>query len=488
MSEVVEEPLAARTQSQAGWIAQLPKHSGDARLCTFEAPAAGAVRRFSPETALGPVAAILLSDLLERTRRGDAVAEIRVPFCETKCDGCGCWQNEYRELESSRYADAVVREIAEWAESEALSGAPVRALRIGGGNPTALEAVDLLRILSAARRLLPLSNDCEITLAARAHHFSEDRMEAALAGGVTRFVFSVRSLSTPVRRAIGRVESGREVADRVERLLRYGEASVSVELNYGLPGQSLEVWESDLREASALPLDSLIVRAAGEPDFAGAPAKTFRAAGRELLAAQHALACSFLPQEGWERRTTLDWSRSGRDRALFESLAAGDADRLVFGSGASGRLFGWTYRLDPALSDWMGAVYSGERAVSELTEPVRQWRVRALLARGIRDGRLSLHSIERAAGVMLLPVLRPLLSNWRAAGLLTGGEDWMRFTDAGAFHQSRLAAAADSYLEARADALEELPRGTGVTLRRMALPIMPAASWEATEAGLAAAS
>ena len=42
--------------------------------------------------------------------------------------------------------------------------------------------------------------------------------------------------------------------------------------------------------------------------------------------------------------------------------------------------------------------------------------------------------------------------------------------------------------EARADALEELPRGTGVTLRRMALPIMPAASWEATEAGLAAAS
>lgn len=136
----------------------------------------------------------------------------------------------------------------------------------------------------------------------------------------------------------------------------------------------------------------------------------------------------------------------------------------------------------------MGAVYSGERAVSELTEPVRQWRVRALLARGIRDGRLSLHSIERAAGVMLLPVLRPLLSNWRAAGLLTGGEDWMRFTDAGAFHQSRLAAAADSYLEARADALEELPRGTGVTLRRMALPIMPAASWEATEAGLAAAS
>lgn len=483
MPEVVAQPLSQTVPSSPARPARPHAPDVDPRLGAFalEEPKASGAERSDAEALRGTDAAEALEMLLDRTRRGPTVAEVHVPFCETKCEGCGCWQNEYRQLESSRYADAVVKEMAVWSGTHAQSGAPVQALRIGGGNPTALEAVDILRILSNARRLLPLANDCEVVMEARVHHFTEEKMEAALAGGVTRFEFPVRSFNTAVRRAVGRVEEGFEAARLLERLAQYDEAGVAVELNYGLPGQSLDVWESDLRTASSLPLDGLTLRAAGEPDFPGARLKTERAAGAELLAESHRRACGLLAGEGWDRRTSVRWGRTERDRSLFEALALGDADRLVFGSGAQGRLFGWTYRIEGALEAWYSAVWMGRRAVAEVSRPEPAWRAATLLVRGVFEGRFSVKAVERRSGLVLAPVLEPLIAQWRAAGLVTGGADWVRLTDAGCFHHARLERAAYDCVNARAAQLLELP--APALRRRGAFPIMAADAWRAVEAG-----
>lgn len=234
MSEVVSHPLAlARPTSDNASFDWRASPSSDPRRTAFANAAEGSSSEVIPaEVLTGAAADEEIENLLDRTRRGKAVAEIHVPLCETRCEGCGCWQNDYRELESSRYADAVVREMRLWSGEHAQSGTPIQALRIGGGNPTALEPVDILRILSNARRILPLANDCEIEFDARVHHFTEEKMEAALAGGVTRFLLPVRSFNTAVRRAAGRVEDAHAVVKTLERLLSYDEASVAIELNY----------------------------------------------------------------------------------------------------------------------------------------------------------------------------------------------------------------------------------------------------------------
>ena len=483
MREAAPQPLSSSVPPSPDWRARPAEPGVDPRLGAFpsEPEEAFEAERSDAEALTGADAAQALEMLLDRTRRGPTVAEVHVPFCETKCEGCGCWQNEYRQLESSRYADAVVKEMAVWSGTHAQSGAPVQALRLGGGNPTALEAVDILRILSSARRLLPLANDCEVVLEARVHHFTEEKMEAALAGGVTRFELPVRSFNTAVRRAVGRVEEGFEAARLLERLAQYDEAGVAVELDYGLPGQTLDAWESDLRTASSLPLDGLTVRAAGEPDFPGARVKTKRAAGEKLLVESHRRACSLLADEGWDRRTSVRWGRSERDRSLFEALSIGDADRLVFGSGAEGRLFGWTYRIEGALEGWFSAVWNGRRSVAEVSRPEPAWRAAALLVRGIFEGRFSVKGVERRSGLVLAPVLEPLITQWRAAGLVTGGADWVRLTDAGCFHHARLERAAHDYVNVRAAQLLELP---ALALRsRGAFPIMAEDAWRAVEAG-----
>ncbi|WP_302715681.1 radical SAM protein [Sutterella wadsworthensis] len=387
MSEGTVHPLAqpvGRTHA-AGAFDWRAVPSADPRASAFALDTAPALPAAAEEFS-GEACREIVEDLLDRTRTGAAVAEVHAPFCESKCDGCGCWQHAYKELESRRWADALVREMAAWADTHAQAGAPIQALRFGGGTPSALEPVDILHVLAKARQYLPLSNDCSIELQARVHGFSEEKIEAALAGGVTRFVLPVRSFSTEVRQAAGRLDAGGAAEKLLKRLTEYNESAVAVELNFGLPGQSLEVWTADLERACQLPLDGLMIRAAGEPDMLGEAAKTFRAADPALMARMHERAFEVLADNGWERRTALTWSRSERDRTTFDVLAAGDADKFAFGCGAHGRLFGRELLIEPELGKWLSAVWMGRRPVSSVSEPKSGWRAAALLAQGGSSG------------------------------------------------------------------------------------------------------
>ena len=380
MSEGTVHPLAqpvGRTHA-AGAFDWRAVPSADPRASAFALDTAPALPAAAEEFS-GEACREIVEDLLDRTRTGAAVAEVHAPFCESKCDGCGCWQHAYKELESRRWADALVREMAAWADTHAQAGAPIQALRFGGGTPSALEPVDILHVLAKARQYLPLSNDCSIELQARVHGFSEEKIEAALAGGVTRFVLPVRSFSTEVRQAAGRLDAGEAAEKLLKRLTEYNESAVAVELNFGLPGQSLEVWTADLERACQLPLDGLIIRAAGEPDSLGEAAKTFRAADPVLMARMHERAFEVLADNGWERRTALAWSRSERDRTTFDVLAAGDADKFAFGCGAHGRLFGRELLIGPNWVNgsrqfgWGGAPYHPSRSLNQAGAQRRSW-------------------------------------------------------------------------------------------------------------------
>ena len=484
MPEAAVHPLAqpaARTQSAAAsaafdWRAS---KSADPRADAFSLDAPAPLPQAVAELT-GDACSEEVEYLLDRTRRADAVAEIHAPFCESKCDGCGCWQHDYKALESRRWSDALVREMSVWSETHAQSGAPIQALRFGGGTPSALEPMDILHVLAKARECLPLANDCTVELQARVHGFTQERIEAALAGGVTRFFFPVRSFSTEIRRACGRLDEGGDAEKLLARVAYFNEAACAAELNFGLPGQSLAAWVKDLERASQLPLDSLVIRAAGDPEVLGEPAKTLRTADVGLMARMHEASFEVLADNGWERRTATTWTRTERDRSAFEVLAAGDADRFAFGCGAKARLFGSEITIEPELDRWLSALWRGRRPVASVTLPKRGWRAAALLEQGALLGRFSLEIVERKSGVRIAEALEPLLSNWEGAGLLRRRGAWVRLTDAGLYwHQ---AMAARMALRIDASDLLELPHPLLSSVHfEAAAPIVPVDVWTAAE-------
>lgn len=136
MSEGTVHPLAqpvGRTHA-AGAFDWRAVPAADPRASAFALDTAPALPAAAEEFS-GEACREIVEDLLDRTRTGAAVAEVHAPFCESKCDGCGCWQHAYKELKSRRWADALVREMAAWADTHAQAGAPIQALRFGGGTP-----------------------------------------------------------------------------------------------------------------------------------------------------------------------------------------------------------------------------------------------------------------------------------------------------------------------------------------------------------------
>ena len=130
MSEGTVHPLAQPVgrMHAAGAFDWRAVPSADPRASAFALDTAPALPAPAEEFS-GEACREIVEDLLDRTRTGAAVAEVHAPFCESKCDGCGCWQHAYKELESRRWADALVREMAAWADTHAQAGAPIQALR-----------------------------------------------------------------------------------------------------------------------------------------------------------------------------------------------------------------------------------------------------------------------------------------------------------------------------------------------------------------------
>ena len=103
--------------------------------------------------------------------------------------------------------------------------------------------------------MLPLANDCEITVEGRLSNFGPDKMEACFEGGANRFSLGVQSFDTEIRQAMGRVSDRDTLIRQLQLLQSYDQAAVIVDLIYGFPMQTMERWLADIATAQSLKLD-----------------------------------------------------------------------------------------------------------------------------------------------------------------------------------------------------------------------------------------
>ena len=190
-------------------------------------------------------------------RSGRSLAYIHVPFCETRCLYCMFYQNPWKEEATTEYAKQLVKELELWSDRAAQNAAPINALYFGGGTPTAFSPDDIRLVMGAVKKYLPLANDCEITLEGRIHNFSDAKMDAAIESGVNRFSLGVQTFNTQIRQSVMRVDDRDTIIRRLDKLCSYNNASVVCDMIYGFPGQTMEVWEDDLKTAASLHLDGV---------------------------------------------------------------------------------------------------------------------------------------------------------------------------------------------------------------------------------------
>jgi oxygen-independent coproporphyrinogen-3 oxidase len=174
---------------------------------------------------------------------------IHVPWCLRKCPYCDFNSHEARgEVPERQYVDAVIADLE--AAVPGVWGRRVHAIFVGGGTPSLFSPEAIDRLLTAARTLLPVEADAEVTLEANPGTFEQAKFRAFREAGVNRLSVGIQSFDDARLAAIGRVHGGEE-ARRAARIAVETFARVNLDLMYALPGQDADSALADLDEALA---------------------------------------------------------------------------------------------------------------------------------------------------------------------------------------------------------------------------------------------
>lgn len=182
---------------------------------------------------------------------------VHVPFCAQKCPYCDFNTYAVEKAPEKEYVAALCRELEGYAAAGIVAGRRVRTVFFGGGTPSLFSGDSIATIVQCIAAQFGVEHNAEITLEANPNHADATRLPAFRAAGINRISFGVQSFQEKYLELLGRNHSADEARKAVEGARAAGIDNVSVDLIYGVPGQSIAELKEDLRIACDLPIKHL---------------------------------------------------------------------------------------------------------------------------------------------------------------------------------------------------------------------------------------
>jgi oxygen-independent coproporphyrinogen-3 oxidase len=165
---------------------------------------------------------------------------IHLPFCESLCTFCGCFKRITKNhTVEALYIKAVLKE---WRlYSELFDEKPViKEIHLGGGTPTFFSSNNLQDLMNGIFAFSTKHSDCEMSFEGHPNNTTREHLQHLYDIGFRRVSFGVQSYSETVQKAINRVQPFENVAKVTYLAREIGYTSISHDLIYGLPFQTLE--------------------------------------------------------------------------------------------------------------------------------------------------------------------------------------------------------------------------------------------------------
>lgn len=305
---------------------------------------------------------------------------VHLPFCAHRCGYCDFVTVVGRDGEHAAYVDALVAELA--LERRQLAD-EVETVFVGGGTPTFTEPGALARLLAA----LPAAG--ETTVEANPETVTPELADLLREHGVNRVSLGAQSFQPRLLATLERRATPADVRRAVAALRAAGFDNVSLDLIYGIPGQTADDLARDLEETLALAPEHVSAY-----ELEAKPGTRFtHAHGAELERQAGAMETYFervvdtLTAAGYRWYETANFCRGdgGRDLRAQHNLGYWRArDYLGVGVGAVSTLGGERRRNAPSLPRYVAALARGERPPRELEELDEATRARERVMLGLR--------------------------------------------------------------------------------------------------------
>lgn len=391
---------------------------------------------------------------------------VHLPFCPSVCYYCACNKVITKDhSRSARYLHYVAKEIA--MQRELLTGSDeVVQLHWGGGTPTFLSSSEMRFLMAAIRGHFQLLADGEYSIEVDPRGVDAARVELLAELGFNRMSIGVQDFDERVQRAVHRLQSESETAQLIQVARAAGFKSVSLDLIYGLPHQSVESFTRTVERVLEMAPDRVSIynyahlphvfktqRRIVEADLPNVETRI------EILAqAIHSMTAAGYVYIGMDHFAKPDdelaiAQRQGRLHRNFQGYSThADCDLLAFGISAIGKL-GWSYVQNvKTLEEYYARLERGHLPVYRGIElnaddVLRRSVIQALMC----HFELSIESIELAHLIRFREYFAPELSRlevMQAAGLLRIDDQWLSVLPAGRFLIRVIAMVFDRYLSA----------------------------------------
>ena len=174
---------------------------------------------------------------------------IHTPFCKRRCIYCDFFSTTQSEKKPA-YVHALCQELD--MRKDYLEGEYIETIYLGGGTPSQLSQEELEEIFSTLYNIYKVKEDAEITLEANPDDLTPEYVHMLRSLPINRISMGIQTFQEETLKLLHRRHTARQAIEAFQRCREAGFQNISIDLMYGLPGETLDTWKQDLQQAIAL--------------------------------------------------------------------------------------------------------------------------------------------------------------------------------------------------------------------------------------------
>ena len=174
---------------------------------------------------------------------------IHIPFCKRRCIYCDFFSTTQSEKKPT-YVHALCQELD--MRKDYLEGEDIETIYLGGGTPSQLSQEELEEIFSTIYHIYKVKDDAEITLEANPDDLTPEYVTMLRQLPINRISMGIQTFQEETLKLLHRRHTDKQAIEAFERCREAGFQNISIDLMYGLPGETLDTWKQDLQQAIAL--------------------------------------------------------------------------------------------------------------------------------------------------------------------------------------------------------------------------------------------
>jgi len=177
---------------------------------------------------------------------------LHFPWCIKKCPYCDFNSHAIGggSLPEEQYLQALLQDLL--IDSKLIAGQEISTIFLGGGTPSLFSAQAFEKVFSNFNKVIPIAKDAEITLEANPGTIECGKFADYKKVGINRVSLGVQSFNDKHLKKLGRIHSADTAKRAIDELHAAGISNFNIDLMHGLPDQTAEMAQADLKTAIKL--------------------------------------------------------------------------------------------------------------------------------------------------------------------------------------------------------------------------------------------